>query len=670
MLDRLNELSVFGCDPTDFQDWLEEITAPEPHRTQGSFEVDGFDIGNVSRKHKGGDELQLKAAYRAIRFIEDAGIPLEVPETVTMSVASKLFRQAMKVIAYFAPHEAVGLFLRARNQDLTKEVLSRKCLATLSENRFNTLFDTARNGIYDAFSRLGSTTIPSERDNEYWREQARVACLALDRAVVRIKDELFGALFSRLVNLQRQPATRDWRIGEGLHECVSRVASLLPKASLEELLPTLLTIPVPGSAESGVPQNVSIDWHDPVIVVMNYRWQPDGDAVARCSRQIEDILSRAAVAQGGERAVLCRRCVYLMEAGILSVTQRQKLAASLFAQTDTNGLPKDTGCFDSLVLSFSSREDFDEVAAFRAKYLTSDSDSVWLALRKTNTGVLNLRSDDRRKLNWSRADLTAILVMAERWIIGKTPPTQSAPPHPFAVMFGRAENLGMAFLDWLATLENVVLLNPRANRAHREKANELIVKAEGFGWCVTQTGPTRVLFNYESPAKAISSMRFYLGDRDAFNVRQACDAIVRWYELGKTSGLSVPTSVPQMLWTLLAERRHEYLSLLISTCKGVIERTDQRTCSTFLTAINSTMQQLLVETTYSYPSGEDTLGWRPSADEGAFSMPMKLRIRVACAKLVRTARRAGLCVPFVEQWSAALQSDLFADVRREYEYDH
>src|SRR5262249_13225352 len=129
---RLTELAAYGCDPSDHTDWLTLATSPEPRATKGRTDSEGFGIWETSTTYSSGNEPQLEAAYRAVRFIEDAGLPLSIPGTMTLTVANDLYRNAMETIAFFAPHEAVGLALRSRDQKLVQRVFTRARLATLS----------------------------------------------------------------------------------------------------------------------------------------------------------------------------------------------------------------------------------------------------------------------------------------------------------------------------------------------------------------------------------------------------------------------------------------------------------------------------------------------------------------------------------------------------------
>ena len=109
-----------------------------------------------------------------------------------------------------------------------------------------------------------------------------------------------------------------------------------------------------------------------------------------------------------------------------------------------------------------------------------------------------------------------------------------------------------------------------------------------------------------------------------------------------------------MLATLVAERRHECLSLLIASCGSVLKRLDQNGQLSFWNQLSNAMGKLLAETEY-----------HANDEISPFSIGMKLRIRVACTRLVHRLLELGHSDPTLDQWVASIRTDQFADVRRE-----
>jgi hypothetical protein len=69
--------------------------------------------------------------------------------------------------------------------------------------------------------------------------------------------------------------------------------------------------------------------------------------------------------------------------------------------------------------------------------------------------------------------------------------------------------------------------------------------------------------------------------------------------------------------------------------------------------MESGLKALLSET--SYPGNQP---------EKPFSIGAKLRIRVACARLAGRAADLGISSAILDQWTATIKTDIFADVRQ------
>ena len=396
----------------------------------------------------------------------------------------------------------------------------------------------------------------------------------MSRVVVRLQDNQIRELLIELIALPQDGRIRDrWQSQEQLRVCIYRAIGSLGKDTFAETLPLLLATPVRGSKEFPTASDRLGRWQDPLLIVSSFFWKPTTPIRLRCREQVDELLAGIATAQGEERANLCIRAAYLMDAGLLSLEEVQKFAESLFtkAKTDEQGLPTETGCLDALVLSFPRWKQLDEVAAFRAKHCTASAladKSLWRDLRRTHVLARPGRRKPARNLSWQRRDLTAILDLAETWISSAKPPTKKKSQAELfsESMTNQSEELQVTFLDWLATLENVVLINKRANQQQRDRAEAIVVKAQQAGWCVAQVVAARAFLGYVPVVEAISEIRSCLGNRQPIIVRQACDAVGRWCQLGQSHGFSVPTELSEMLAALVTERRHESLSLLICAC--------------------------------------------------------------------------------------------------------
>ena len=153
--------------------------------------------------------------------------------------------------------------------------------------------------------------------------------------------------------------------------------------------------------------------------------------------------------------------------------------------------------------------------------------------------------------------------------------------------------------------------------------------------------------------ESVEEIRYRMGDRNSLNVRQACDALVRWCELWRIRSFQVPQELLDFLGGIVATHRHEALPLLIAASADVIERLDVSGRLRLFHLMETGLEELLSETNYT--------GGQP---ETPYTIGMKLRIRVACARLAKTASDVGMSNGILDQWTIAITNDMFADVRR------
>ena len=419
IIDRLNELRKYGCDPNEFREWLEEAPSTEPCATKGTFQHEGFDIGVVQEFSSLGAEPQAQSAYQAMRFIEDAGLPLQIASSISTTVAANLFRAAVRTIAFFAPHEAAGTVLRSRDEKTVELIFSRQGLARLSKDQIDSLLSAGVQAIDDSMRHLKPVPRQREPEDTFWDEQFNIGCVALSRLVVRCQDDQISKILLRMVKLPHDPRILErWQSQDCVATCIRRAAGSLSRASILNLLPTLLSTPVPGSAQFPAQSDGASKWHDPLGVVADFVWGPRPTAVLPLDDQIEVMLARIASAVAEERVNLCRRAADLLAANLLSEKHKEMLVSSLFTRPDEYGLPADTGCFDTLILLLPRMRGINEVDAFRQKHLQSvaANPSTWANLRRTRSPFRQFRSNPARNLNWTTKDLTLLLDRADFWL--------------------------------------------------------------------------------------------------------------------------------------------------------------------------------------------------------------------------------------------------------------
>lgn len=650
ILERLEELGRHGCDPNESWNSISEslrryVRGPETIEVR-----DGFDIGSQGRQfHLGGFGGELEPVYRAIRFIEEAAIPLMAPGRIIFG--GEAFKRAVTTLSMFSPWEAAGLFLRYRDDKLAEKVLTRRCLLKLSESQVRTLWQASHAALHEAYEHL-STDAPRIEESP-WHDQFEAAGATLARLLVRCNEAEILSVLEGICERILATVTLDWRLQDVVWKCVGRAISCLSAQTIVSVLPALLRTPVPGSTRFAAHQVVSEKWSDPVrfacqsLELLQVQVPLEGIAVL-----IDELLKRIGLADGAERQQLCLRAAYLLDTGLLSQAQQELFVESLFAQPDAYGLPNNTGCRDALVLSLPPRAGLDESEALRRKFLRDNSArSFWRELRRTRSPYKGGLFDERREINWTLDDLSQILVRAEQWLadeISRKATKEKRHLNPFRSM----QDELIVFRDWLATLEHLLLLNPAASIELKKAAELLIARATTEGWVASDALAARLKSGSISLEAAEADLRKTISDREATNLLQYGQALLKWQSLNKTPEHLERLAEPLMV--AVEQGQHAELPLLIDMVAQLSKVASVEWLERSLERLGPSLQTLLEQSDYG------------RSDEGdrIYSLAECLDIRSSVGKLVRVLRSRGTNNDIVGRWLDAVGRDPFADVRR------
>lgn len=91
---RLLELRPLGCDPQELVTWLTAVTESTPDVGNRPEKTDSFDVGRTLISFPSSNIDEFTNTYRALRFIEDAGLPLSIHGVIPINVTQKMFVNA------------------------------------------------------------------------------------------------------------------------------------------------------------------------------------------------------------------------------------------------------------------------------------------------------------------------------------------------------------------------------------------------------------------------------------------------------------------------------------------------------------------------------------------------------------------------------------------------
>ena len=314
-----------------------------------------FELGAVAGRTIGFSNvpsLRAKAALRAIRFTEVAGVPPAVFGQLQYGVGNSLLGAAGEALRPYVPEWTIWLAARCstgRSDEKAAQVFSRSRMAFLGQDLVRELASAQRALIVRALER-----IPPKRGGlgaEFWRVRLGAGMEILSRCVVRLAaDEVEDVLelAKRLYSDDR--VTAHLVFWEPLRSLLRRSWEALPGPAQAQYALSLLSLPIVGL------DGFSVD--RPVVNFREPAWLMDkGPSRRRCPppersakteeqwRAVVDIVARG-LSRGGEaRKRAMARLATLAAWGRLTSREEQRLASSLWGSDwqQNSDLPKEAG---------------------------------------------------------------------------------------------------------------------------------------------------------------------------------------------------------------------------------------------------------------------------------------------------------------------------------------
>lgn len=129
--ERMRKLSMYNCDPMDelsyFTNCIHPITSESDMERTSS-----FDIGRISNSfHLERENKELRMALQYARVIENMAYPMHLPHVST--IEKKSANAMLYNITQLYPNMALGLMLRIGNNDIVKQIYSRKYINSMTQ---------------------------------------------------------------------------------------------------------------------------------------------------------------------------------------------------------------------------------------------------------------------------------------------------------------------------------------------------------------------------------------------------------------------------------------------------------------------------------------------------------------------------------------------------------
>ena len=654
-LERLDTLTRLGCDPASTLMWFHDVLEYRPRKQLGQHAVETYDVGRVSYTTTCGDNPPLQRAHQAIRFIEDAAIPLSVSRTISVDVAGKVFANAAMLIAEYSTGKDIGPVLRSRNDRLIREFLSRRRVALATTSQVEFLRVSAIDSLRSSLKSI-DTPPPVRTDADtFWERNLELACIVLDRVSARLTQDMLRQLIEELLPLSWDQRLMGRLNGyDDLNRAILRCCTLLSRESVGAILATCIQSPALGSEFLPVSAVRVGNWIDPVTEMDAAVPQLHSEQREQVSQRVGDLLSRGFQSDTVERGYLISRLFALKSHNLLSGPDQIRLLGLLFHKVDKNGMPLGIRIVATYaVLSLPRHPLVKERELFRKAVVDQCDEGMWRTLAFSVSRFGLPREDLQRSIKWTRSDLKAILQMATEWILKTHAAFRDNTGRGLPRLMPEAVEIKNGdYRSWLQVVEEVLLLAPNRNEAIVEDCWKALKTAESHGFQTLKVWPTLVQLQKINVEDAVSEIRLGLSSNNDELVWQACCAIVRWAELERERHpVPLPPRCLETLGTLLLDCRHAMLPLLLNTSRDLVGIFGRGLSAGFQADLFAGLNNLLLETEY--------FGYRSRR-----AVNQRIHLRQIALKLVNALREIGVQHAVFDKWASSAREDVFEDVRR------
>lgn len=184
----------------------------------------------------------------------------------------------------------------------------------------------------------GTTANASGRDSRSLQDRVGVLLEIASRLVIRLNPVEAAGVLARGLAWARDPRWQHNWTSEPLGNLLSRALEVIPPSDQIELLVDIVLHPLPGEKEFS---HIADYWPEPS---RDLKLPPSTSRPTRpmFAAGVENLLEKARSGSRFDRERALLRLDHLHEAGVLTVSETERLAAALWARLEPNGLPADT----------------------------------------------------------------------------------------------------------------------------------------------------------------------------------------------------------------------------------------------------------------------------------------------------------------------------------------
>lgn len=660
--ERLNQLRDVDCDPRDVIDWIELENAvgfepPRPTTIQHAF--DPRQLHRNIHFSDSGYSDRARSAYRAIRLIEDGALPLRIGN---MIVTEKLYRQATtEYLVKAAPTEATGVVLRSRDPKQIESFFTRPRIALYLDEQVRSLHQLAWKALHDALDEFSLNPASRESNEEALIGLFASAIELLSRVSIRLNDAELEQMLPEVLTLPSHPKLRTrWQLGDRIARLVQRVCTTLSDEARNRHLVAFLQTPLPGTADLPIPINPSY-WFDPLVSLRGWHENSlakSSEAVTAIETLIETV-ARSLTPEARRYATV--RLITLRHVGLLADDHARTFAKALFAAVDDQfGFPKETSCFDSVILLLPKVSEQNERDLFRPKYTSTVNsatlpDSYFETINRSDRLVAPDGTIIRRGIQWTIRDLTAFVQNSAQYFgkVGSELQTRRANPSPMAVALGfggTSERQSVRQANHV--LAHIVLQSPKSTAKLAARVREVTEVARSQMLPVLSIYPALLRWFPELDQELTRHVREQLFAEDEDDRIDALNAVAHWGELqSKLTIPRIPEDILVSLATLIAACPTDGLGQLLGVASTLTRNLNEAERNRIAPTLCRGLERLF-----------DLLPY--TLERKVFAPEEIPDLRAGCAGLASRLHDVGITHAAVERWIAAAASDPLPEVRK------
>ncbi len=337
--ERWNELIKYKCDPWNELKSFEASLKTENYSIKTIEKKYNFGIGSITNTHRLSKGITYATvSYAFLRYIEETGIPLKLPNTTFGKDAAK---KAISCISNYSPNWGFVSLIRTGDHKITDDIFNRRALSFLDREKCNELTTNYLDVLVKSSSEI-------KKGNTYRKENFAISLSTiiphiLSRLCVKCSYDTKIKILDFLKNLYLSDVETRKKYGE-----IDKLVQFLIKSfSAKErygLIPMLLDFPIIADPDTRDP-------FPDLIQFLGFRDLQQTNKIKVNLTKIEETISLLSD-DNFKRKVAITRLITLWQNNLLNKTQENKFAKALWKKLDKNGFPKDAAYYYFAFISF------------------------------------------------------------------------------------------------------------------------------------------------------------------------------------------------------------------------------------------------------------------------------------------------------------------------------